>query len=134
MYKLSMLADYATTLTCTLAQLGNNISSQKLALTTKIEVQTIKKVMRLLRIAGIVTASSGCQGGYQLHKPLADIPLSNLIEAIEGPLSLTKCPSQACAHQPHCFTQNRWQQIHQEMHGILQRYSLADFLTTEKQT
>jgi Rrf2 family protein len=133
MYRLSMLTDYATTLTCVLAQSGQNTNSQELAATTGIEVQTIKKIMRLLRISGIVKASQGCKGGYELYMPLAKIPLTALIEAIEGPTSLTKCPSQTCAHQSHCFTQSRWQQINLELHGILQRYSLADFLTMESQ-
>ena len=59
----------------------------------KMEVSTahLSKVFQRLAKAGIVTAVRGPKGGYLLGRPLSEIRLLDVLEAIEGPMRLSSC-------------------------------------------
>lgn len=51
----------------------------------------VSRVLQILNQGGIVKSIQGVQGGYLLIKNLSDVSFYELIELIEGPLSLVKC-------------------------------------------
>lgn len=80
----------------------------------------LEKVIRELMRRGLVHARRGPGGGYQLARPAATISFRDIIEAVEGPITLNVCTdgSSSCALQPTCRMFRVWekgQQILLEM-------------------
>ena len=51
----------------------------------------LSKVLQRLHNHGIVQSIQGIRGGYRLDRDLAEINLSQFVEALEGPVALTNC-------------------------------------------
>jgi len=114
MLKVSRLADYAVNiLACMLHNDSKPISSQSIATKTTLSLPTVQKNLKLLLGARIITSSQGVNGGYQLLADPADISISTIIEAIDGPIALTSCCNDAhdCQIKPVCTTNEAWQGI-----------------------
>ncbi|MGH7948256.1 MAG: RrF2 family transcriptional regulator [Candidatus Binataceae bacterium] len=80
----------------------------------------LEKVIRDLMRRGLVRARRGPGGGYQLARAAATISFRDIIEAVEGPITLNVCTdgSSSCALQPTCRMFRVWekgQQILLEM-------------------
>jgi len=66
----------------------------------------MQKVAFELRKAGLVTADRGKNGGYVLAKSADEITLKEIIEVLEGPVSVMHCLGSetlmTCSRQPTC--------------------------------
>ncbi|MDN2672330.1 MULTISPECIES: RrF2 family transcriptional regulator [unclassified Janthinobacterium] len=71
--------------------LAEPASSRDLAELQGISVSFLAKIFPKLEKAGIVTASEGIRGGYQLARPAAEISVLDVVDAIEGPKPLFDC-------------------------------------------
>ena len=63
--------------------------------------QYLEQLLGSLRKAGLVTTVRGAQGGYQLALPPEQITVGHIIDAMEGPLSLSECATDADNCCPH---------------------------------
>ena len=66
-------------------------TSPGIAAATGIPEPTVAKVLKTLAAAGLVASQRGARGGYRLARPLAAIPVADVIAAIDGPIALTAC-------------------------------------------
>ncbi|MCB5239587.1 Rrf2 family transcriptional regulator [Niallia alba] len=78
---------------CILVLLATQENNKPLAsdvISEKLEVSPsyMKKIMRKLVVGNIVSSVSGTNGGVSLAKELNDISLLDVIEAMEGPISM----------------------------------------------
>lgn len=64
----------------------------------------LAKVFQDLTKAGLVRSHRGARGGFSLARTPEDISLRQIIEAIEGPLALSRCldPREGCERSPEC--------------------------------
>lgn len=60
------------------------ISSEDISTRLKLSPSYLKKLMKSLVHEGLVVSSTGVNGGFSLVKPLSDINLSNIFDAVEG--------------------------------------------------
>lgn len=67
------------------------IGIKQIAELNKITETYLSKVFAKLRKAGIVRATPGIKGGYQLARQAEDISFWDIIEAIEGPSFFFQC-------------------------------------------
>lgn len=83
-----------------------------------------------LRKAGFIKSIRGAGGGYRLAKAPQQIKLLDIIEVMEGDISLVSCnkKDKLCQRAPLCPAKNIWLQISQEFRAILAKYTLQDFL------
>jgi Rrf2 family protein len=51
----------------------------------------LSKVLQRLAKAGLVRSARGAKGGFELARPRGKVSLLEVYEAIEGPLSTSKC-------------------------------------------
>jgi Rrf2 family protein len=67
------------------------LSLAKIAKAEKISQAYLERLFSRLKKAGFVNSSKGMAGGYQLAKNPAKISVFELIEALEGPISVFRC-------------------------------------------
>ncbi len=131
MLKVSKLSDYATVLLVRLAsQPGHVQSAAELAEAVHLEPPTVSKVLKLLATAGLVDSRRGASGGYRLARPVAEISIVQIIEAIDGPIGMTECSRREgqCSHEPHCDVRAPWQRISDAVVQSLSQIRLTDML------
>lgn len=67
-------------------------TTQQIAEATKMPPSYLSKVLQALSRAGIVTSQRGLHGGFQLHRPMNELPLLDVINAVEPIQRITTCP------------------------------------------
>lgn len=60
------------------------INSEDISERLKLSSSYTKKLMKLLVDEGLINSSTGKKGGFALAKPLSEINLSNIFDAVEG--------------------------------------------------
>jgi len=72
----------------------------------------LEKVIRDLMKRGLVRARRGPGGGYQLARPPETVSFRDVIEAVEGPITLNVCVdgSSVCNLQPLCRMFRVWEE------------------------
>jgi DNA-binding IscR family transcriptional regulator len=75
-------------------------------------------------------------GGFALARPASRITLLDIVEAIEGPLSLTNCtPDPAgCARSENCPATSIWVEVQQRMAEVLKAATLENLTTVHKRS
>ena len=87
MLRLNRMTDYAILVLGVLhSRQGNLLSSSQIAEATQLTQATAAKVIKALVAAGLVQTQRGIRGGCQLSRPVSQISIAEVVEAIEGPL------------------------------------------------
>ena len=133
MLRLSKLTDYAVVVLVRLAQRGEETdavqTSPGIAGAIGIPEPTVAKVLKALAGAGLVASQRGARGGYRLMRPLAGIPVADVIAAIDGPIALTACVDGAqasCETSRLCPVAGRWDPVNDAIQSALGAITLAD--------
>lgn len=88
----------------------------------------LEQILLALKGAGLVKSKRGVGGGYVLAKPPAEIRLSDIISAVDGPITLGDfgSPHQdgACDHEGQCVLLAIWEVAGQHMREHLGAYTL----------
>ena len=128
--RLSSLADYAvvTMSAAARAPAGARLSATNLAGEVGVPLPTVQKLMGHLVRAGLLTSARGTGGGFLLAKPASAITLAEIIEAIEGPIAMTRCVEghvEECQLHGSCRTKPHLQAANAAVRGALSSVSLA---------
>lgn len=131
MLRLSKLTDYAVVVLARLddAEHGAVMTAPGLAGATGLAEPTVAKVLKTLSHAGLVEGRRGASGGYRLTRPLAAMPLTEVIAAIDGPIALTACVDNAagtCDAEARCPVRGRWDPVNDAIRRALSGISMAD--------
>jgi Rrf2 family protein len=70
---------------------GKPVTTEAAAKKLGVSASHLSKVFQRLGKVGIVRAVRGPKGGYILNRPLAEIRLRDILEAVEGPILLRSC-------------------------------------------
>lgn len=98
MLRLSKKADYALIAMKHLACRSGSSSAREIAEQFAIPSELLAKVLQRLVRRGLLTSQQGTRGGYQLARAAEAISVADVIQAIDGPLTVTAC----AAHQGRC--------------------------------
>ena len=95
MLRLSKKADYALMAMKHLALQADrgSASAREIAQHYEIPVELLAKVLQRLVRRGLLASHQGTRGGYQLARAASVISIADVIEAIDGPLTMTACSS-----------------------------------------
>ena len=93
MLRLSKKADYALIAMKHLALQADRGSSsaREIAKQYAIPVELMAKILQRLVRRRLLTSHQGTRGGYRLARPPASISVADVIEAIDGPVTVTAC-------------------------------------------
>ena len=105
-------ADYAVRAVSYLARLGEHgrASTSRIAAEQQIPSSFLAKIISQLSIAGILRTTRGARGGVSLARPPQEITLLDVIEAIDGPITLNECvlDPKACDFSGDCPLRPVW--------------------------
>lgn len=94
-------------------------SSREISETYRIPAELMAKILQKLVKKGFLISQQGISGGYSLARPASAISTASVIEAIEGPLSMTSCISgeSYCSQFDRCSVKTPLQRLHE---GVIQ--------------
>ena len=105
-------ADYAVRAVLYLAEQGENgrAPTSRIAQEMRIPPSFLAKIVSQLSVAGVVQTSRGARGGVSLARAPKDINLLEVIEAIDGPITLNECvpDRSACVFGDDCPVHDIW--------------------------
>ena len=129
MLKISRLTDYGTVVLAHLAADPTALrSAADVAAATGIGLPTVSKLFKTLGRAGLVTSTRGMNGGYRLSRDPRRISAASVIDALEGPVSITECSAadKHCDFEGVCTVSGAWQRINSGIRRALEEVSLID--------
>lgn len=136
MLRVGKLTDYATVILTHMAKTANiRHVAMELAKSTGISLPTVSKILKILVKTGIVGSIRGAKGGYILVRSPTDITISEVIAALEGPITLTECSTthHNCAQATYCGIKGNWSLINQAINNMLNAITLADMAIPKEQ-
>ncbi len=127
-------ADYALRAMLYLTNLEPNqrAATSQIAEEQHIPPSFLAKIISQLSIAGLIHTSRGARGGVSLARAPEEISILEVVEAIDGPLSLNECtqnPS-ACPFGDTCPLHSLWCETQAELVQRLRSTSFAQFVRT----
>jgi Rrf2 family protein len=132
MLKLTKKADYALIAMRHLAmQSVSNAtattSAKDLADSYGIPQQLLAKILQRLAKAGLVISHQGIHGGYALARTPRTISALEIIEAIDGPMSMTSCHTDPnCVQSVKCTVRDPLRKVNDKIREALLRVKIAD--------
>ena len=110
------------------------IMLRKIACKQEISVRYLERMMAKLANTGIVRSTRGQHGGFSLAKSPAEIKLSEVVQAVEGPIIPVSCveDSHLCNRTNLCVTRDIWAQLQNAMLDVLDSFTIADMVELQK--
>ncbi len=96
------------------------------------------KLMRKLRLAGLVKSVRGAEGGYLLARPRRDITVWGALQALGGEFygeAFCDCHAgreRRCVRSSDCSIRALWRTLQQSLRETLERITLADMRRDER--
>src|ERR671912_553677 len=87
-------------------------------------------LQRLVR-AGLLISTQGTRGGYTLSRPSEAISVADVIQAIDGPFTVTACSSEKndCEQYSKCSIRDPLWQIRERIAATLGTVTLSEMAT-----
>ncbi len=137
MLRLSKRADYALMAMKHLAQEGDcAMSAREIGERYDIPLELMAKVLQRLARNGLLASHKGTHGGYQLTLDPAAISVGDVVQAIEGPLSVTACSpdevgEEQCDQYEKCNVRDPLWRIKERILAALHTVSVAELARDE---
>jgi Rrf2 family protein len=133
MLRLSKKADYALMAMKHLATRSDlaSASAREIAEQYDIPIELMAKVLQRLARRGLVTSHQGTRGGYRLARGASAISVADIIQAIDGPLTVTACSTEAenCDQYGKCSVRDPLWRIKDRIVAALATCSLQEVAT-----
>lgn len=132
MLRLSKKVDYALIALMHLAhqdQAGEATawSAREIAKGCGLPPDLLAKLLQRLAREGVVVSHQGTKGGYSLGRPANQIHVVSVVEAVDGPLSLTQCFTDdgACNQIDTCSVKSPLQRLNDRVLQMLSQVTIA---------
>ena len=106
------------------------IQTKDIAKRQQIPARYLEQLFIPLRRAGLVRSLRGIHGGFTLTRPPAEILLSEIIRATEGPVTPVRCVDEPklCSQSDVCITRNIWTEMGRAISQVLESTTLQDLV------
>ena len=137
--KLSAQEEYGLRCLLHLARCRNGESTTipEISKAEGLSVPNVAKLMRLMRMGGLVCSVRGQAGGYTLARPANQVKVDQVLEVLGGQFfGPTFCGRHSgredvCTHFTDCALRSLWNTIQVVLHEVLGKTTLEDLLVTE---
>lgn len=131
MLRLSKKADYALIALKHLAQKcsgAQSTSAREIAEQYDIPIELLAKVLQRLVRTGLLVSTQGTRGGYALSRPPNSISVADVIQAIDGPFTVTACSTDKtdCEQYDKCSIRDPLWQIRERIAAALGTVTLSE--------
>jgi Rrf2 family protein len=133
MLRLSKKADYALMAMKHLALRGDRAaassSAREIAELYDIPVELMAKVLQRLVRRGLLVSHQGTRGGYQLARAATYISVADVIQAIDGPVTVTACSTdegQQCEQFSKCNVRDPLWRVRERILTALGECTIAE--------
>jgi Rrf2 family protein len=93
-------------------------------------VATVRKLLKLLVDAAVIQSCRGNRGGYKLSQPAERTSVADVIQAIDGPIRLTKCihdkTQNTCLIKASCPIKRQWCDLNEQIVRLLEAVSIRE--------
>ena len=133
MIKLNKMTDYAVVCLGMLSRKsGYPMSASELSRETGLTLYTVQKILKIIvSKSDLISAYRGALGGYVLNRKSSEISVVEIIEVLEGPITLTACVENSenlCEASKICFLGGKWNKVNDVIRKTLNDISLNDLL------
>lgn len=131
MLRLSKKADYALMAMKHLALRGDRGSSsaREIAEQYGIPIELMAKVLQRLVRRGLLASQQGTRGGYQLARVPGQISVADVIQAIDGPVTVTACSTDeggTCDQFAKCNVRDPLRRVRERIAAALGECTIAE--------
>ncbi len=108
---------------------GKPVSLADIAERQDISQEYLEQLFGKLRRAGLVTSARGPGGGYVLARASDEIAMSDVIQAVDEELKVTRCSGDAvdgCVKGARCNAHDLWSSMGRQMMHFLESVTLED--------
>lgn len=98
-----------------------------------ISISYLEQLIAKLKKAGLVISVRGAQGGYKLAKPASEVPIGDILRALEGSLSPVDCAEVVggesnCEGANLCVTKYVWKRISDSINDAVDHIMLSELV------
>ena len=106
----------------------SSASAREIAEQYDIPIELKAKVLQRLVRAGLLISTQGTRGGYTLGRPASSISVADVIQAIDGPFTVTACSTEKndCEQYSKCSIRDPLWQIRERIAVTLGTVSIAE--------
>ena len=138
MLRLSKKADYALIAMKHLALNGDGSSSaREIASLYDIPIELLAKILQRLVRRGLLVSQQGTRGGYQLARVPLLISVADVIQAIDGPVTVTACSSDeegnSCEQFAKCNVRDPLWRVRERILTALGECTIAELAADQPQ-
>jgi Rrf2 family protein len=127
--RVSAKVDYALRACAELAVAsGGPVKGERIAQAQEIPLKFLENILLDLKHAGLVQSQRGADGGYWLSRPADEIPLAEVIRAVEGPIANVRGqrPEQVEYRGPAGPLRDVWIAVRASLRSVLETVTVAD--------
>lgn len=133
MLSLTKKSEYALIAVCHLARVGPQrvASAREIHEAYGVPLPLLMNVLKKLHHAHYVESTRGARGGYRLVVAPEKMSITNLIEAVEGPVQFVRCAdlnknNRRCALTKKCPIQRSVHRVHHRLRSLLSNVTIAE--------
>jgi Rrf2 family iron-sulfur cluster assembly transcriptional regulator len=111
---------------------GQPVSLAEIANRQDISQEYLEQLFGKLRKAGLVESARAPGGGYRLAREASDIPVADIILAVDEELRFTRCSGDAvegCVRGEQCSAHDLWSSLGRQMMYFLGSITLDDVVS-----
>lgn len=130
MLRITKQSDYAIVLMTHIVSTEDRwLNASDLAAQAGLPQPIVSKILKLLTRGRLLDSRRGVKGGYCLARSCSEITVAEIIEALEGPISVTECIEESpgeCSQEAFCRVRGNWQRINHVLRDALSEITLEE--------
>ena len=132
--RITQEADYALRIICLLAEEQRVLDATTIADDAFVTPRFALKILRKLVLGGLVRSYKGAGGGYELARDPAEVSMKDVIELIDGEITISKCLldehvcSKQGANKGACAVHHVFEAINRDVSETLSGISIASVI------
>jgi len=114
---------------------NNNTKLNEVAKEEDISIKYLEQIVMTLKASGLLNVARGANGGYALSKSPEKIKLLEIIETINGNISIIECITneEVCGKQTNCTTLREvWNPLNTMIKNFFTNMTLKDLVDSHK--
>ena len=109
------------------------VSVADLASERDLPAQFLEQLFGALRRGGLLSSHRGAGGGFAFARRPEGVSVLDVVEALDGPVSVAACTGGHCDREDSCGSASVWREAETAFEGVLASTTIADLAERERQ-